>query len=198
MTNPDPLQRVRRISATDDEKQIAYGMVYAPMEVDSWGEAMTAEDIETMAHRFMALKLNKTIDEMHDEQPKQDVYPVESFIARKGDPDYPEGAWVLGVKVEDSQTWEAIKSGQLNGFSFQAMVKKVPVVAEITFDPEIIGRTENVDDHDHLFFVEMDDEGQILGGYTSTNEGHSHKIIRGTATETVNGHAHRYFMDLGE
>lgn len=187
-------ESINKIQRIDSEKQIVYGVVYAPLEIDTWGEAMTAEDIEVMAHRFMALQLDQTIDEQHDERPKMDCYPVESFIARKGDPDYPEGAWVLGVKVADADTWAKVKKGELNGFSFQAMVKKVAAIVEIEFDPEVIGRTEVNEDHDHLFFAKMDDDGKVVSGRTTTNAGHSHEIRRGTATEITNGHSHRYFL----
>tara|TARA_Y100000031_G_C8225013_1_gene387843 strand:- start:861 stop:1439 length:579 start_codon:yes stop_codon:yes gene_type:complete len=187
-------ETVSKIQRVDGEKQIVYGVVYSPLEIDTWGETMTAEDIEVMAHRFMELQHNQTIDEMHDESPKLTCWPVESFIARKGDPDYPEGAWVLGVKINDDDTWAKVKKGEINGFSFQAMVSKIAAVVEIEFDPEVIGQTEENEGHRHLFFAKIDDDGKVYGGRTTTDAGHSHEIKRGTATEETNGHRHRYFL----
>jgi hypothetical protein len=66
------------IKKTDGEKQIVYGEVYAPYVLDTYGEFMTPEDIETMAHRFMQLDLTKVIDTQHDNQPNGS-FPVESF-----------------------------------------------------------------------------------------------------------------------
>lgn len=82
---------------------------------------MTAEDIKKLAHRALKLDLAVIIDTQHDNVPNGS-YPVESFIARSGDPDYTEGAWVMGVKVPDDATWEKVLKGELNGFSFEAMV----------------------------------------------------------------------------
>jgi hypothetical protein len=44
-----------------------------------------------------------------------------------------------------------------------------------------------------LFFVELDDNGKVVKGTTSTTNEHSHEIKRGTATEDAAGHKHRYF-----
>lgn len=187
-------EKISKIQRVDEERQIVFGVVYAPLEIDTYGETMTAEGIEEMAHRFMALKLDQTIDEMHDEQAKHNVYPIESFIARKDDPDYPEGAWVLGVKVDDTATWDKIKTGDINGFSFQALVKKVAAVVEIEYDPEIIGYTAENVDHRHLYYAQLDADGKVVGGRTSTEFGHAHDIKRGTATEKSMGHSHRFFI----
>lgn len=184
-----------RIKKINQEKQIVYGEVYAPNVLDTYGDFMTAEDIEVMAHRFMKLaNLEDTIDTNHDENPNGS-YPVESFIARDDDPDYTPGAWVLGVKIEDESIWGEIKKGNLNGYSFQALVRKLAVVVNIDMSPDVVGETEEADGHVHLFWVEFDDEGRVRRGRTSEDDGHSHEIKYGTATEKASGHAHR--INLG-
>lgn len=183
-----------RVKKVDEDRQIVFGEVYAPMVIDTWGEMMTAEDIETLAHRFMELvHLNRSIDTGHDET-SNGSYPIESFIARAGDPDYAEGAWVLGVKVTDTAIWDQVKKGQLNGFSFQAMVRKLPAVVELEVTRDNFGETEEVDGHTHLYFVELNDDGRVASGRTTTDAGHSHVIKSGTATEASAGHAHRFFI----
>lgn len=190
-------QRMVKAMKFDDEKQIVYGMVYAPDTLDTYGEYMKAEDIETMAHRYLSsLKLDETIDVKHDNVAR-DAYPVESFIARKGDPDYPEGAWVLGVKVEDADTWAKIKRGELNGFSYQAMV--VPVEQTVTYEVvrDHVGPVCKAEgfDHDHVMFVQLGDDGKVVSGRTSKAEdGHFHEITRASVTEAADGHTHRYFL----
>ena len=188
-------EKISKIQRIDDDQQVIYGLVYAPLDLDTYGEAMTAADIQIMAHRFLQLEGTQTIDEMHDELPKQDCYPIESFIARKGDPEgYPEGGWVLGVKIDNDETWGRIKTGELNGFSFQAMVQKVAAIVEIQYEQEHIGQTAfgGNDEHQHLFFAQLNEEGNITTGRTSTVNGHSHKILRGTATEQDGNHSHRF------
>ncbi|MDR1021032.1 MAG: XkdF-like putative serine protease domain-containing protein [Synergistaceae bacterium] len=103
---------------SDAKKQIAYGEVYAPDEKDTDGNWMTAETVEKMAHGFMEdLRLDQ-VDKNHDGETDEGVI-VESFIARKGDPDFTEGAWVVGVKVQDKETWESIEKGGLTGLSIE-------------------------------------------------------------------------------
>jgi hypothetical protein len=86
---------------------------------------MTAEEIEKMAYGFLENMRNANIDRNHDDKPNYGVV-VESFIARKGDPDFPPGAWVLGTHVTDDETWEAIKSGEITGYSIAGTCTLVP------------------------------------------------------------------------
>lgn len=190
-------ERMVRAMKFDDEKQIVYGMVYAPDTLDTYGEYMKAEDIELMAHRYLkTVKLDASIDVKHDNVAR-DAYPVESFIARKGDPDYPEGAWVLGVKVEDATVWASIKKGELNGFSYQAMV--APVEETVTYEVvrDHVGPVCKAEgfEHDHVMFVQLGDDGKVLSGRTSkAADGHFHEITRASVTEAADGHTHRYFL----
>lgn len=182
------------IKKIDNDKQIVYGEVYAPYVLDTHGEFMLPEDIKRMAHEFMSLKyLPRTIDTNHD-QKSNGSYPIESFIARKGDPDYTEGAWVLGVQIADKQIWKSVKSGKLNGFSMQTLIRKKPVVIDLEYTPSNLGVTEETDGHNHIFYAELDESGRVIRGVTSTDNNHSHTIVKGTATEVSNGHSHRFFI----
>jgi hypothetical protein len=178
----------------DNEKQIVYGEVYAPNQLDTFGEFMTAEDIEVMAHRFMQLDMRTVIDTQHDNIPNG-AYPVESFIARENDEDYTPGAWVLGVKVPDQHLWQAVKKGELNGFSFQSLVKPTSVEVQYTSIRDHVGQTEQQDDHYHVFFAELDEIGNVTGGRTSkAADGHFHEISRASTTDWSAGHSHRFFL----
>jgi len=190
----DKRQTIVRIKRTDEAKRIVYGEVYAPFVMDTYGEFMLPEDIETMAHRFMQLDMSKSIDTNHDNEPNGS-FPVESFIARSGDPEYTEGAWVLGVKIPDDKTWEKVTKGQINGFSFEAMVKPVQMDIEYFVVRDHVGAVEGAMDHDHVYFVQVGDNGQVLGGYTSPGpDGHVHQIKRASITEIEADHSHRYFL----
>lgn len=183
-----------KITRTRDDQQIVYGMVYEPNVLDTWGEMMLPSDVELMAHRFMqSVKLSESIDRQHDNVATT-CYPIESFIARKGDPDYPEGSWVLGVKIVDPAIWDQVKRGELNGFSYQCMVRKIPAVVEVEIDPIVTGAVEEVEDHTHLFYAEINEAGVVVRGRTSTVNGHYHDILGGTVTEEVSGHSHRFFV----
>lgn len=183
-----------RIKQVDQEKQIVYGEVYAPGMLDTYGEFMTADDIETMAHRFMQLDLRAAIDTQHDNIPNG-AYPVESFIARENDPDYTEGSWVMGVKIPDQQLWQRVKSGELNGFSFQSLVRPAEVEVDYEVTRDHVGKTESQDDHTHAYYVELDEVGNVVRGITSrAADGHFHEIERASTTEAEHGHSHRFFL----
>jgi hypothetical protein len=186
------VQRVA-IKKIDDDKRVVYGEVYAPYVLDTHGEFMTPEDIELMAHRFMKLDLGAVIDTNHDNNPNGS-YPIESFIAREGDPDYTPGAWVLGVKVPDDSIWRMVKSGELNGFSFQSLVKAKEVEVDYAVVRDHIGETEDHGDHTHVYFVELDSMGRVIRGRTDNVLGHAHNIVRASVTETAAGHTHRFFL----
>lgn len=190
-----PLELIRlsvRIRKLDEEKQIATGEVYAPFVIDSHGDMMEPEDVELIAHRFLANTLNDRIDIMHNNRPANAV-AVESFIS-KGSEDFNEGAWVLSVKVNDDDVWEDIRVGKLSGYSLEAMVKKVPALVELEIQNHVFGVVEENDGHDHAFFVKVNDDGRVEGGQTSEDEDHDHAIGAGGSTETAEKHRHRYFL----
>lgn len=196
--------KIVRIKRTDDAQRIVYGEVYAPYVLDTYGEFMLPDDIEQMAHKFMQLPdLSKVIDTNHDNVPNGS-YPVESYIARKGDPVFTEGAWVMGVKVPNDDIWGKVQRGELNGFSFQALVQPVEMEIEYSVIRDHVGKTymsdatATVEPHDHVFYVEVDEKGSIIGGWTDEGpDGVAHQIIRGSRTQYANGHNHRFSL-LGD
>lgn len=181
-----------KISKIDEDKQLVYGEVYAPHLIDTHGDMMLPDDVEIMAHKFMNDQLQYSVDVMHNNKVIEAIV-VESFVA-KGHPEYNEGAWVAVTKIHDDDIWLGIKAGIYNGYSIEAMVVKVPALVEIDVYTQVFGLSEENSGHTHAFFVEMDDEGDIIGGRTSDDEGHYHVIRYGTATEREDGHSHRYFL----
>lgn len=180
------------ISKLDADKQLAYGAVYMPMIPDSQGDFMTAEEIEKMAHGFMKDGNLRNVDTQHDLCDNGAII-VESFIVRKGDPDFIEGSWVAGVWCPDD-IWPLVKSGELAAFSMYGKGERIPtmITIEIPEDGIIKGDTDKMDDHEHKFIIKYSDEGSFLGGETNVVNGHSHEIIKGTATEDSDGHRHRF------
>lgn len=107
------------VQKSDDELQVAYGIVYPADTVDAHGHWADAPTIRKAMERFMRASLTGNIDKQHNFS-KQDAYAVECWIIRKGDPlfpDEPEGSWAAGVKVLDPDLWKALKAGQYTGFS---------------------------------------------------------------------------------
>lgn len=181
-------------SVKEDER-LVFAEVYAPNRPDSDGEFMDAEGIKKMAYEFMQRMELDSVDSYHDNNLVPGCCVVESFIARKGDPDFIEGSWVVGMHVNNDEMWDKIKKGEINGFSMEAMVQKEIVNVSMEIPPVVQGKTLKAgdDDHIHTFYVAYDDEGKFLGGRTDmANDGHFHVIKRGSVTEKSGEHAHRF------
>lgn len=109
------------IFKADNEKQVVYGVVLEPNDVDLQEDWMKPEEIEKTAHFFMMN--GRTIGKSHETVCK--AIPVESYIApvdfackgQYGDQTVKKGSWVIGVKVLDPSEWEKVKSGEYTGFS---------------------------------------------------------------------------------
>lgn len=122
---PPELKTVE-IRKLDEEKQMVFGVVYAPDDVDTQGEYAKAEDIEKAAHSFMRDLRNDRIDKQHNELP-QEAFVAETWIVRKADELFPEdeGAWAVGIKVEDPDLWQLAKDGEIGGLSMGGTADKV-------------------------------------------------------------------------
>lgn len=175
----------------DRDEQMVWAEVYAPNVPDSDKEFMDAGTIKKMAYQFMKDQNLNKIDLQHNNA-LQNATVVESFVARKGDPDFIEGSWVVGVHIEDEDLWGRIKKGEINGFSVEAMVNKVPEELEVEIPPVLSGTTSKAENHEHEFYVHYSEDGSFLGGMTNEVNGHRHVIRRGAATESSEGHNHRF------
>lgn len=129
-----------KIQMASDEKHMLYGAVLVPdrpiYRISDDGEEyylqFTAESIEKMSQDFMKeyRQHNMTID--HEEEATE-VYVVESWIKEDLFKDksvalglnetLPIGTWFCGCKVNNVETWERIKSGELKGFSVESMIQ---------------------------------------------------------------------------
>lgn len=181
------------ICKTDAKRRIVYAEVYRPGMIDTHGDMMQREDVTKMAHRWLSKKnLETRIDTQHD-QKSNGSRSVESFVARKGDPDFSEDAWVLGVHIPEDDVWAKVENGELNGFSVEMLVYKQEIEVDVTVDPEHIFKTSDAaDGHSHWAVVTCDAMGKIIGGVTSPGpDGHVHQITKGTATSRAEGHSHR-------
>lgn len=174
------------------ELRLIYSEVYAPNRPDAQGEFMRPDTIMKAAHSFVKAGRMANIDKEHDNVLLEGVQVVESFVARKGDPDFIEGAWVVGIHVDNDAIWEAVKKGEVNGLSLEAFVEKDEQEVVVEIPGLITGKTSKSDSHEHVFYVTYDANGKFLGGVTDTVDGHRHSIVAGTVTEPHDGHSHRF------
>lgn len=110
-----------------DEKQIVYGVVMEPMENDTDLNWSSKGEIEEAAHYFM--RNFRLIDTQHS-RVDIDAVPVESWIQHEdttiGGVPVKGGSWIMGVKVEDKNEWDRVKSGEYSGFSIDAFARIDP------------------------------------------------------------------------
>lgn len=183
------------LTKLDKANQVVYGVVYEPYAIDTDGETISKEHVLNMAWKFISDGHYLNIDVQHNFQ-KSGAVVVESFIARKGDQDFPEDSWVLGVKVPDN-VWEKILSGDLNGFSLAGPASKSPARVIVEIEKQIVGVTENSTEdilpiHKHNYVINYNIEGRVVSGKTDSVMGHFHTIKAETVSEKSLDHSHRF------
>ncbi|ALT58120.1 protease [Pseudomonas phage SM1] len=194
---------LRRISRDGYEwEQVAWAELLVPDTPNVYGDVYTREAIVGFRDAYM--EANYGLDLEHDGEDIRNTgyYIVESFIAREGDPDFIPGSWVLGVKVLDSDIWNRILTGDLNGFSFEALVGLEPITLLYSDEMEQVlvhGTTEPdpFDGHTHSFSVVLGPLNKVISGSTGETDGHFHPITTHTVTGHAAGHNHR-FQVLGD
>lgn len=119
-----------------DERHMLYGAALIP-DKDIYrnnGEQefyinFTKESIEKMAQDFMKNYRQNEVTLDHEEQ-ANDITIVESWLVE--DPyrdkanalgiNVPQGTWMLGMKVNQIDVWDRVKSGELKGFSVESLI----------------------------------------------------------------------------
>lgn len=175
-----------------EDQHIITGEVYSPMRPDAQGEYMTAVEIQKMAHEFIRKGKMAQIDMMHGNKIVTGASVVESYVSDDTDSRFIPGSWVISVHVPDPAVWSAIKKGEINGFSMEALVTRHDMDVEVEIPPIVTGLTSKQENHEHKFFVAYDQKGEFKGGVTDTINGHYHSIVAGTHTQDAQGHRHRF------
>ena len=132
------VEKTVRIVKSDSKRRVAYGIVLAPDEVDDDHDTISKEEIEKAAYAFMQAGRSQQVDSDHDGEAGKG-FVAESWLVREGDPlfaEEPEGAWAVGIKVTDAETWTRVEKGELTGFSVAGLAKRMPVEFENTNEEE--------------------------------------------------------------
>lgn len=126
----------QQVFLENDEKHMVYGAALIP-DKDIYrnnGEQefyinFTKESIERMSQDFMKEYRQYEVKTDHDGIANE-VCVVESWLVSDSYKDksnalginVPEGTWMVGMKVNNIETWERIKAGELKGFSVESMI----------------------------------------------------------------------------
>lgn len=179
--------------------RIVMAEVLVPETPNVFNDYWTRENIQHAAYSFMMSGFG--IDLEHDNVDiTGDVYVVESFLVRPGDPDFIEGSWVIGMYIANDAIWQAVLDGEINGYSYEALVSFLSATLQTVDDGIRQGVTEPdpIDGHTHTFMVMVDMTNRPIDGGTSADSGHSHTISTHTVTDESSGHVHRYNLVIGE
>lgn len=184
---------------SDGFERIVLAEVLIPDTVNVYGDFHTKDSVKQFAYSFAESGFGVDIE--HDNIDRTGpLLAVESFIARPGDPDFIEGSWVIGVLIRDDNIWNDVLSGEINGFSYEALVKFVQVIIDLPIVKVISGVTEPdiYDGHTHKYVVILDDDGRVISGGTDEVNGHDHVIMVHTSTELSQSHRHIFNVLSGD
>jgi len=195
-TNP-----LKFLVRADEEgfERLVMAEVMVPDIPNVYGDVYTREAIRDFCHEYA--RQGYGVDVNHDQLDVRDVdvYVCETFIVRPGDPDFIEGSWVVGMKIISDDLWAKVLSGEINGYSIEALCEMQPVVFQNLRNRQIVGVTEPdpYDGHTHTFTAVLDSINRPIAGGTGVTNGHSHRIVSHTVTEFATGltgksHSHRY------
>lgn len=196
-SGPELIKANYEIKSIAEDERLVTGQVYAPNVLDSHGHFMTTPELKRVAHQFMVDGLQTSIDVQHNNITVPATI-VESFIARKNDPDFEEGSWVATTKIDDPVIWNAVKNGDINGYSFEILTFRDDLVVEFEYSSWYYGFTDPDphDKHDHPFMVRLDKNGEISWGQTGLGSDGSpaHSITHSNLTDKTDGKTHRIHL----
>lgn len=125
-----------QVKLSSDERHICYGPALIPNQdiYRNNGEQefyinFTEESIVKMSQDFMKNYRQHEVNLQHEEN-VDEVYVCESWVVE--DPyrdkanalgfNVPKNTWMIGMKVNNIDTWERVKSGELKGFSVESAI----------------------------------------------------------------------------
>lgn len=137
-------------SDDDDAERLITGIVADPENIDSYGQIIDAHVVRKMALNFMERHGDMGTDHAKDDDGNpivlnDDIVIVENWVTRNkdviGGEKVPQGAWMLTVRVLSDEIWERVVDGELNGYSFEAIVWRINIEDDDSID-EAVSRME--------------------------------------------------------
>lgn len=194
--------QVSNLKIKSDEERIVSGIIAEPLILDTDNEFYSRAGVLKMYHDFVANKLQKNIDREHNNILTGSEI-IKTYIALENDPDnYPEGAWVGECKIASDSDWDAVKRGEINGFSVEISTIKVDVTIGTEQMLKASGMSEVSTDavlpeHSHEVTVWFDALGRVIKSEVQESLGHTHTVSKCTATDMNIGHSHRILLERG-
>ena len=124
---------LRRKSQGDMNDRMVYAPALIPDKADGNHEAISKDEIKKAAIKYM--EYYRKVDNEHSFM-DGDGIPIFSWILQKDEAlktvtgeekMYPEGTWMMGIKVTSDKVWDMIKSGERTGFSIAGSWKVLEI-----------------------------------------------------------------------
>lgn len=152
----------KRVFLESNERHMVYGAALIP-DKDIYrnnGEqefyiSFTKESIEKMSQDFMKNYRQNEVTLDHEEM-ANDITITESWLVEDPYKDkanalginVPQGTWMVGMKVNQIDVWERVKSGELKGFSVESMISLEDFSKQNT-------NNMNIETNDNMFWDKM-------------------------------------------
>ena len=115
---------------------IANKPIYRRNEYGEFYVTFDDDTIKSIAEKFMAQQRTVSVNINHDTMVDGCVI-IESFfidhernIVPKEFENLPDNSWIISMKVNNEDTWKAIKNSELNGFSIEGLFNVEEIVGE--------------------------------------------------------------------
>lgn len=151
-----------KVFLESEERHMVYGAALIP-DKDIYrnnGEqefyiSFTKESIEKMSQDFMKNYRQNEVTLDHEEM-ANDITITESWLVEDPYKDkanalginVPQGTWMVGMKVNQIDVWERVKSGELKGFSVESMISLEDFSKQNT-------NNMNIETNDNMFWDKM-------------------------------------------
>jgi len=110
-----------------EEEQVVYGVVLEPGTEDLQGDIVAAADVRKACHEFMM----KSQRIGHEHEGSVNAQIVENYIAPLdfdcGGQRVKKGSWIMVTKIHDPNIWNAVKTGEITGYSIGGSGTRIPV-----------------------------------------------------------------------
>lgn len=129
---------------TDDEKKLVFGWASITDRdgqpvADRQGDIIALEEVEKSAYQYVVKSRTGGRQHRRNEEDGTPFHAsdlVESLVVTPekreamGLPDSVPNGWWVGFKVRDDDTWDAVKKGDVTGFSIHGRGKRLPYVPQ--------------------------------------------------------------------
>lgn len=183
----------KRVFLESDERHMVYGAALIP-DKDIYrnnGEqefyiSFTKESIEKMSQDFMKNYRQNEVTLDHEEM-ANDITITESWLVEDPYKDkanalginVPKGTWMIGMKVNQIDVWERVKSGELKGFSVESMISLEDFSKQNT-------NNMTIETNDNMFWDKMKNIlSEVFTSLSMTKKNSDEDIIK-TMNENTN------------